>query len=730
MLLTDSLSVGQLTFILRLVIQVLNYGGLFILGLIIASNAPRIVPLATHDVLNRIVGKITSTKESLKWCAEYVLGRSGRTPSPSSLLAAVILSAVYVGFAALSDVAFLGFHTCTTPFAAYYDFSSSIGTDSAAMEAVVANLLDGTDAASVKVSRCDSSTLHDFGSDMYGARLKKYICNNWTNSTLTDRSFYQNLNFTDTAVLMNAQLRALNLTNSSPDFYVNTFSVSVGNTRTRLPTIQRGIFVEPHATGARAVLGVPNLPPDRSVVIDKTMLMEVDMGCMELGLFTQVDLDVDEGFDIFAAEWKNNYTGPEVLQPIVKKYSALVRDLVRPLFNESSKDDNGFLYAAQAGNFTSMTPLEGSVQATAQISTFSLPLSTFSNLTNSFDLQTNIMMNCTADVYGALNITLLDKDAGFNTDHQCGMFGVTGSFVEDGVVYAGMSRFFCAMAAQVNMASVTITTDALGAISANHTRLPSDLHYVAASWWDIVTANGTNYWTDYGDFERFALSSSATSYQTNHYIAQYDSDTFDSGRSEGPGSAGSFVSRLGSYVMNWGPGSEDDTGMSILEDGTNSINFNASIVPAWGGKVAGALIRNSLTYNGFAAQQGPRMLVSSTGGRPAVCYDLRYGAAVMPLFIAAAVAVAWSALILTTTAFKGVGPVRRSYGGVEPLRVTLCSKWAVNHATLAWQNVPELHLEAVQNGDDPAYSGYEGEARSAASYLSNGPEIGHQYVDG
>ncbi|KAJ7030952.1 hypothetical protein C8F04DRAFT_1111919 [Mycena alexandri] len=718
MLLTDSLSVGQLTFILRLVIQALNYGGLFILGLIIASNAPRVAPLGTHDVLNRIVGKITSTKESLKWCAEYVLGRSGGTPYPSSLLVAVMLSTVYVGFAALSDVAFLGFHTCTTPFADYYDFPASIGTDRAAMDAVVANLVDGTDPASVKVSRCDSSTLQNYGSDMNGVPLTEYVCDDWTNSTLIDRSFYQHLNFTDTAVLMNAQLRTLNLTNSSSDFYLNTFAVGVGNTRTRLPTIQRGIFVEPHATGARAMLGVPDLPPDKSIVIDKTMLMEVDMGCMELGLFTQDDLDADESFDIFATEWKNHYTGPAVLQPVVQKYAAVVRDLVRPLFNESSRDENGFLYAPQVGNITSLTPLGGSVEATAQIATFFLPLSIF-------DIQFNMTMNCTADVYGALNVTLLEKGTGFDTDAQCGMFGVTGSFVEDGVPYAGMSRFFCATATQVNMASVTITTDALGAISATHTRLPSDLHYVAASWWNIVTANGTDNWENYIPFERFVLSSSATSSQTNHYIAQYESDSSHGERSYGgPGSAGSFVSRLGSYVMNWGPGSEDDTGMSILEDGTNYIDFNASIVPAWGGKLAGALIRNSLAYNGFAAQQGPQTLVSSTGGRPAVCYDLRYGAAVMPLFIAAAVAIAWSAFILTTTAFKGAGPVKRAYGGVEPLRVTLCPKWALDDATLAWQNQPEPHLEAVEDGD-AAYSG--GEAGSAASYLSKGLE---KYVDG
>ncbi|KAJ6453566.1 hypothetical protein C8R45DRAFT_1039082 [Mycena sanguinolenta] len=350
------------------------------------------------------------------------------------------------------------------------------------------------------------------------------------------------------------------------------------------------------------------------------------------------------------------------------------------------------------------------------------------NFTDAYssDIQYNITMNCTADVYEALNVTLLDKSARVITDYQCGMYGVTGSFVEDGVAYAGMSRFFCATATQVNMASVTITTDALGTISPNYTRLPSDLNYIAASWWDIVSENGTDNWINYTPVERFVLSFSPTSRQTNHYIGQYSSEFIRDTRPEGPGSAGSFISRLGSYLMNWGPGSTDDTGMSILEDGTNPIDFNASIVPAWGGKVAGALIRNSLTYNGFAAQQGPRTLVSSTGGRPAICYDLRYGVAVVPLFVGAAVAIAWSVFILVTTGFKGIGLAKRAYGGVEPLRVTLCPKWAVNDSTLAWRNVPEPHLEPALD-EDPSHWGHK--AKSAASYLSKGPEIEHHSAD-
>jgi hypothetical protein len=705
MLVSDSLSVGQLSFILRLVIQVLNYGGLFILGLIILSNAPRIAPLATHDILNRIVGKITSTKQSLKWCAGHILGR---TIYPSRLVVAVILSTIFAGFGALSDVAFLGLHICTTPYAPYYDFPASIGTDLAAMDAVVATLLNGTDPDAVKVSRCDSSTLHDFGPDMYGNPLKMYVCDRWTNSTLTDRSFYQNLSSSDTDVLMNTQLRALNLTHSPPDFYLNSFYVGVGSTRTRLPTIENGILVEPHATGARAVFGVPDLPPDKSITVDKTMLIEVDMGCMELGLFTQTDLDADlDGFDIFATDWKNHYTGPEILQPTVQSYSAIVRDLIRPLFNESSKDDLGYIYAAQTDNFSNKTPLGGTVEEMAQVTSFSLlsgfVSENFRDLNSTYDTQWNVTRNCTADVYKALNVTPLDE-ASFKTDAQCATFDVRGSFIEDGTMYAGISRFFCAAAMQVNMASTIITTNALGAISVNYTRLQSDLNHVAANWWDIVSTNGTDNWYNYSPFERFVLSYNPAGGQTHHYIAQYLSD-LSSERPQGPVSAGYVVSRLASNVMNFEAGSTDDTGMSILEDGRSPIDFNSSILPAWGGKVASALIRNQLAYNGFAAVRAPQMLVSSTGGRPAICYDLRYGAAVVPLLIAVAVTLVWSVyFIFMAAGFKGAFLVQTFYGGISPLRATLCPKWAVKDTLLAWQDVPEAHLSAVRHGN-PGYAG-------------------------
>ena len=98
MLVTEALTVGQITFILRAAIQDLSYGGLFLIGLLILANTPRASFLKTHNInlLNRLVGKFSFTLTSVKWIWGYIYIR-GRThngttestspPSSSSLSA-------------------------------------------------------------------------------------------------------------------------------------------------------------------------------------------------------------------------------------------------------------------------------------------------------------------------------------------------------------------------------------------------------------------------------------------------------------------------------------------------------------------------------------------------------------------------------------------------------------------------------------------------------------------
>ena len=63
MLITSTVTVGLITFILRAVIQFRSYGGLFLIGLLIT---PRIASITTHGIINRAVGKSNFTWASVK----------------------------------------------------------------------------------------------------------------------------------------------------------------------------------------------------------------------------------------------------------------------------------------------------------------------------------------------------------------------------------------------------------------------------------------------------------------------------------------------------------------------------------------------------------------------------------------------------------------------------------------------------------------------------------------
>lgn len=76
----------------------------------------------------------------------------------------------------------------------------------------------------------------------------------------------------------------------------------------------------------------------------------------------------------------------------------------------------------------------------------------------------------------------------------------------------------------------------------------------------------------------------------------------------------------------------------ILGDNEAFIDFNATIIPAWAGGMAAAFLREGVAYNGWVALDhwhGGSVRVSSGGGKPAVCYNLLYGIAFLPLLDAA-----------------------------------------------------------------------------------------------
>uniref|UniRef100_A0A0W0EWI8 Uncharacterized protein n=1 Tax=Moniliophthora roreri TaxID=221103 RepID=A0A0W0EWI8_MONRR len=59
MLVSERLSIGQITFILRAAIQILTCDGLFLITYIILANSPRVASFRTHDTVEALRGKNT-----------------------------------------------------------------------------------------------------------------------------------------------------------------------------------------------------------------------------------------------------------------------------------------------------------------------------------------------------------------------------------------------------------------------------------------------------------------------------------------------------------------------------------------------------------------------------------------------------------------------------------------------------------------------------------------------
>jgi hypothetical protein len=718
MLVTETLTIGQITFIFRLIIQLLSYGGLFLFGLIIVASAPRIAPLSTHDVLNRLVGQITATKSSVVWMASYITGRSGDRSFPKGLVMSIFLFTIYSSLVNLSDVGFLGIESCTTAWPTYNDFPLSVRDAVSANASVTASMINGTDPASVRAFRCDSSELHPFN-----ANVSEYVCTNWQNGTYSDHSFFQNLNTTDSAILMNRQLKNVNTTKK--DVYLNSFYNGPGSSRVEETIVSNGLLIQPRTTGFTAIVGVPELSAQQSIRMEHAMAIEGDMACLNLGLFTEKDLDAlgsDSTFDIFATNWSRHYAGPEEMRPVLEKYGEKIRALVRPLFNESSINSLGYLLPNGFGDVNATdSPLGGTPDAQAKIVPWDFPDNSTTGAFNftAVSPQTTMMANCTVDMNAALDISYPDgyTNTGMTVDSTCRPLAIRGSFPDDqGFALVGLSRFLCASTAQVNLVNANVATDNETSISMDFERVESDLHYTIASWWDTQPVGEDTAWVQFQPYERYTLSPSPGSGKTNHHI--YTSRIFYSQRPKGVDSAGTILSMLGSLMITY-PGAilGDNTGLTLLDDGEKFIDFNETMIPTWAGGMGAAFIRETIGYNGWAALDAAKALsVTSTGGKPAICYDLRYGIAFIPLILAAVVTLFWGLVVLIRSAFKGAKMIRELYGGISPLRVMLVPSWAAKDAVLIWQTVPEPHLENLPDGKNVSL--HEGNAGgTAAEYL-------------
>jgi len=153
MLSTTALTLGQITFIIRAIIQILSHGGMFLIGIIVLASAPRLASLKTHDAVNRAVGKSTFTKSSLMWVLASLRGKTGDPARPTKLVVSILLVTLYGVFSALSDLGFLGLRACELPGPTIFDRPSSINSTDAARNAIQNATIPGSTLEEIQVRR-------------------------------------------------------------------------------------------------------------------------------------------------------------------------------------------------------------------------------------------------------------------------------------------------------------------------------------------------------------------------------------------------------------------------------------------------------------------------------------------------------------------------------------------------------------------------------------------------
>lgn len=694
LVISNQLTTGQITFILRVVIQILSYGGLFLIGLIILGNAPPVAPLETHDVLNRIVGKSTTTKTSIKWIFRRVFRRI-RDPVPSSRLTiALALSLCYGLFVSLSDIGFIGFHSCTVPGSSFQDFPASIKTDSDALAVVTANMINGTDPHLIKSYRCDSAQ-----AVAIDVNVTERICSAWRNSTYGDPFDIRDLNTTDSDVLMARELMHDN-SNATVQLDLNSYFAGASGEPVMSSTIRNGIGVFPHDTGVRLISGIPQLSPQQQVHISKTLVMESDIGCLPLGTLGEINptLMFDEGMDFFIPDqiYTPKYTGPDILKAPLTKAAHAVRALMLPLFNTSNTDINGY--------YRSFNRSYGQFSWQTEVSSFFPQSPSNSTLSSAADPPSYYLMgNCTQEINQLLNISLPAKPDQ-HPPSQCVLYQLRGSFFADKSPLQGHAEMVCATTTQINAASATIEVDAAGLITHNITRLPSDLNVVQADYFEVIhnkPTPGDTTWANYDPIYRYTLSDNASG-PLNHYI--YQEFVF------GGASATSFSHGAGGISKAFASVGAAMTGISSLGEATLGIvnpnyftadNFSTATVTKLGGGVGASYLLATVGYNGWAARGSQALTVVSTGGQLATCYNYRYAAAFLPLVLAAVFVVFWLFAMLVTSGFRHILEARRldtRYGGLSPTIVTPFAGKPPLDTVLVWEHKPEPHLKPVING--------------------------------
>jgi hypothetical protein len=674
---TKSLTLGQLTFILRASLQILSISGPFLIGIIILSHSPRFATFRTHDVLNRIVGNLSATNHSVRWIWQYIR-QPERNPIRSlSLPISVALLLLYGLFSKLSDIGFLGFYTCPSPvtISSKYAYPNLIANDTIARSTMLSNMANGTDSSVLQVRRCDASVPIELAPN-YTA----WSCTAWNNSTWMDPKLFTGINKTDSDMLMPRKLAAHQ---NRTSFFVGT-----GHERIEETTISGGILVNPNENGFQAVFGVPPISSSQSFTLERAMSIELETGCMSLGINSNYVEGSSSGIDVFKTNgtWRR-YAGPNILYEPLFNTTNAIREYWRPLFNESTLDGNGTIIASNmtAYRFTS----------TITVRSVHLP-NIPGSLISGAEVEHWIKGNCTNYIRKMAGLPELNMTA--YEEYSCGIFGLRGSVEWQGTVMGAEANMVCANTVQINMVSTTVQSDTKGSLSLKLNSIPSDLNYLYADYWEIRSGIGGNVARIFEPLQRFTLSENFQG-SSSHYILQY-SDFLSDRRHEGVASAGYAISRIASRVQTTSSyGDLDHKALEEIEGDSREILLDPTTLTRWSGQIGASYILASLQYNPWVALKQPPILVSSQESRPAICYHPIYLLGFLPLTLSALFVSIWTLLAVIGSSHARLRSLGDLYGGLHPYWIAICPKLRYQDIFLIWRKEPYAHLDVIVDGE-------------------------------
>ena len=677
---SSDVTVGQLTFILRAVIQIVAFFGLTATGYLIVAHAPSAAPITVHDVVNRQMSYQTAFSSSGKWVLSKIFGRSRNGPTVSTnLVAAVGFSMFFTLFVSLSDLGFLGFFSCNVPGPVYYERPASVGSIQNARDVIASNLINGTDPSTVQRFSCSSVEVFTRGD----GNITLGACTDWRNTTYAadDLSSFQ-LNTTDTDVLMPRMLSK----NARPfsGGYENRFITSFATQLNTTADIVNGMAIDPSQNGLTVIFGVPHLRPEHKVELKNAMALEMDVACINTGLVTSKVVDSgDPSVDSWVEDFDLRFFGPEYMRDALNQTVGQIRDYYRDYYAQFP-----VINGIRTSNFS-----QTRVSPAAAVRQYSLDRPINSTETNStLSTPTNeILRNCTTALQSALGLPTSFNRTSATPGYACSLYSYGGSVLGSAELAVGLQKYVCATTTMINMVNAEVSMEVNGTVRTSVTRVPSDLHTTWADYYSESDDGQDDVFNVMEPYIRFTLSENPQG-ATEHYIqSRYGFGSFSR---TGAGSSGGIITLLENAVNNWINGLSD-TGygaLPLLSEGFDRITLQSGtrITAQWIARLAASFVRTNLGFNGVAALDLAPVEVLSTGGKIGTCYHSAYGAGFLPLVFGVIVLAVWMLLLLFTKSLGQTRHLKGAYAGMIPYAGAVCPDNAKD-TMLSWQVGYDAH---------------------------------------